>query len=85
MAITRRSVAGAATILSGAIVAACGAPSGQGALPSGGTAKEPVTIQFAHWGTPDYYDRNRQRPSVMKAAAEEFTLYKAEQARHKAA
>ena len=32
-----------------------------------------------------YFDRNRQRPSVVKAMTEEFTLYKAEQARHKAA
>ena len=32
-----------------------------------------------------YYERLRQRPSVAKAIAEEFELYKAEQARHKAA
>ena len=32
-----------------------------------------------------YADRIRQRPTVQKAAAEEFTLYKAELARHKAA
>jgi glutathione S-transferase len=32
-----------------------------------------------------YYDRLRKRPSVAKASAEEFKLYQAEQARHKAA
>jgi glutathione S-transferase len=32
-----------------------------------------------------YYERLRQRPSVAKAIAEEFELFKAEQARHKAA
>ena len=32
-----------------------------------------------------YYDRLRKRPSVARAAAEEFALYQAEQARHKAA
>jgi glutathione S-transferase len=32
-----------------------------------------------------YYERLRQRPSIAKAGAEEFTLYKAELARHKAA
>jgi len=32
-----------------------------------------------------YYDRMRARPSVAKATGEEFTLYQAELARHKAA
>jgi len=32
-----------------------------------------------------YYDRMRARPSVSKATGEEFTLYQAELARHKAA
>jgi glutathione S-transferase len=32
-----------------------------------------------------YYDRLRQRPSIARAAAEEFKLYQAELARHKAA
>ncbi|HEX2035508.1 MAG TPA: sugar ABC transporter substrate-binding protein [Chloroflexota bacterium] len=30
--------------------------------------KEPVTIQFAHWGTPDYYERNRQRADDFEKA-----------------
>ena len=33
----------------------------------------------------DYLNRFKTRPSVMKALAEEFELYKAEIARHKAA
>jgi glutathione S-transferase len=32
-----------------------------------------------------YYERTRARPSIAKALAEEFALYKAELARHKAA
>ena len=43
-------------------------------------------IELSTW--PDvkaYYERLRQRPSVAKAVAEEFELYKAEQARKKAA
>jgi glutathione S-transferase len=32
-----------------------------------------------------YYERLRARPSIAKAIAEEFTLYQAELARHKAA
>ena len=32
-----------------------------------------------------YYERMRARPSIAKALAEEFALYKAELARHKAA
>jgi glutathione S-transferase len=43
-------------------------------------------IDLAKW--PEikaYYDRTLKRPSVAKAIAEEFVLYKAELARHKAA
>jgi glutathione S-transferase len=44
------------------------------------------SIELAKWpAIKAYYDRLRQRPSIMKASSEEFTLYKAEQARHKAA
>src|SRR6266542_1795852 len=63
MPLTRRSIvstlgAGSAAVLA----AACGATGAQTSSGSGGrTAKAPVTIQFAHWGTPDYYERNRQR------------------------
>jgi glutathione S-transferase len=43
-------------------------------------------IELAKWpAIKAYFDRIRQRPSAVKAAAEEFTLYKAELARHKAA
>jgi glutathione S-transferase len=43
-------------------------------------------IELAKWPTlKAYYDRLRARPSVAKAIAEEFELYKAELARHKAA
>jgi glutathione S-transferase len=43
-------------------------------------------IDLAKWpAIKAYFDRNRQRPSVVKAMTEEFTLYKAELARHKAA
>ena len=43
-------------------------------------------IDLAKWpAIKAYYDRVRQRPSVLKASGEEFTLYKAELARHKAA
>jgi glutathione S-transferase len=43
-------------------------------------------IDLAKWpAIKAYYDRVRQRPSVTKASSEEFTLYKAELARHKAA
>jgi glutathione S-transferase len=43
-------------------------------------------IELAKWPTPKaYYDRLRTRPSVARAIAEEFELYKAELARHKAA
>jgi glutathione S-transferase len=43
-------------------------------------------IELAKWPTvKTYYERLRARPSVAKAIAEEFELYKAELARHKAA
>jgi glutathione S-transferase len=43
-------------------------------------------IELAKWPTVKaYYDRLRARPSIAKALAEEFVLYKAELARHKAA
>ncbi|HET7770492.1 MAG TPA: sugar ABC transporter substrate-binding protein [Chloroflexota bacterium] len=62
MTTTRRTVFGLSAALGGALAAAaCGAPGAQSPQPGSGTAKTPVTIQFAHWGTPDYYERNRQR------------------------
>ena len=43
-------------------------------------------IELAKWpNLKAYYERMRQRPSIAKAIAEEFELYKAEQARKKAA
>lgn len=43
-------------------------------------------IELAKWpAVKAYYERLRTRPSVAKAIAEEFELYKAELARHKAA
>ena len=43
-------------------------------------------IELAKWpNVKTYYERLRQRPSVAKAIAEEFELYKAELARKKAA
>ena len=43
-------------------------------------------IELAKWPTVKaYYERLRARPSVAKAVAEEFKLYQAELARHKAA
>lgn len=43
-------------------------------------------IELAKWpAVKAYYERHRTRPSVAKAIAEEFELYKAELARHKAA
>ena len=43
-------------------------------------------IELAKWPVlKAYYERLRTRPSVAKAIAEEFELYKAELARHKAA
>ncbi|MEH2624347.1 glutathione S-transferase [Bradyrhizobium sp. AZCC 1719] len=43
-------------------------------------------IELAKWpAVKAYYERLRTRPSVAKAVAEEFELYKAELARHKAA
>jgi glutathione S-transferase len=47
---------------------------------------ETPPVELAKWPTVKaYYDRLRARPSVAKAVAEEFELYKAELARHKAA
>jgi glutathione S-transferase len=43
-------------------------------------------VELAKWpAIKAYYERLRARPSVAKAIAEEFELYKAELARHKAA
>lgn len=43
-------------------------------------------VDLARWPTlKDYHARLRQRPSVARALGEEFALYKAELARHKAA
>ncbi len=43
-------------------------------------------VELAKWpAVKAYYDRLRARPSVAKAIAEEFELYKAEIARHKVA
>lgn len=43
-------------------------------------------IELSKWpAIKSYYERLRQRPSIAKAGAEEFALYKAELARHKAA
>lgn len=43
-------------------------------------------IELSSWpNVKAYYERLRQRPSIAKAIAEEFELYKAEQARKKAA
>ena len=43
-------------------------------------------IDLAKWPSiKAYYERTRARPSIAKALAEEFSLYKAELARHKAA
>jgi glutathione S-transferase len=43
-------------------------------------------VDLAKWpAVKAYYERLRKRPSVAKAIAEEFELYKAEVARHKAA
>jgi glutathione S-transferase len=43
-------------------------------------------VELAKWPTlKAYYERLRARPSVAKAIAEEFELYKAELVRHKAA
>src|SRR5688500_9879829 len=61
MTVTRRTAFGAVGTLSGLLAVACGAAGGQPAEGPGAAAKAPVTIQFAHWGTPDYYERNRQR------------------------
>ena len=43
-------------------------------------------IDLAKWPhIKAYYERTRARPSIARALAEEFSLYKAELARHKAA
>ena len=43
-------------------------------------------VELAKWpAVKAYYERLRARPSIAKAIAEEFELYKAELARHKAA
>jgi glutathione S-transferase len=43
-------------------------------------------IELAKWpAVKAYYERLRARPSIAKAVAEEFRLYQAELARHKAA
>jgi glutathione S-transferase len=43
-------------------------------------------IDLAKWpNIKAYYGRTRARPSIAKALGEEFALYKAELARHKAA
>ena len=43
-------------------------------------------IELAKWpSVKAYYERLRARPSIARAIAEEFTLYQAELARHKAA
>ncbi len=43
-------------------------------------------VDLAKWpAIKTYYERLRERPSVAKAIAEEFELFKAELARHKAA
>jgi glutathione S-transferase len=43
-------------------------------------------IELAKWPVVKaYYERLRARPSIARAVAEEFKLYQAELARHKAA
>ena len=43
-------------------------------------------IELSKWPTVKaYYERLRARPSIAKTVAEEFKLYQAELARHKAA
>jgi glutathione S-transferase len=43
-------------------------------------------LDFANWpAIKAYHKRLRERPSIARAVAEEFELFKAEQARHKAA
>lgn len=61
--LTRRSMATVvAAGMGGVLAAACGAGSAsQATTQQGSPTKGPVTIQFAHWGTPDYFERNRQR------------------------
>jgi len=57
-ALTAASTVSAA---SAAALAACGSPNAQTGQGPGAASKTPVTVQFAHWGTPDYYERNRKR------------------------
>jgi len=60
--VTRRTAAAALGAgLAAGLAAACAAPGSQPAEGPAAAGAAPVTIQFAHWGTPDYYDRNRQR------------------------
>ena len=61
----RRVLSGLVTGVAGGALAACGGAAAPDAGSSASTSKAPVTIQFAHWGTPDYYERNR-------AQADEF-------------
>jgi glutathione S-transferase len=43
-------------------------------------------VKIAKWpAVQGYYDRLKQRPSIMRALTEEHALYAAEQARHRAA
>src|SRR5438093_2857141 len=56
----RRALAALAASLSAGALAACGAAGTSQPAGSDAGRKEPVTIQFAHWGTPDYYERNRR-------------------------
>lgn len=58
---TRRAILGAGALLGSGLLAACGAAVSGTDQSGGAVRKEPVTIQFAHWGTPDYYERNRVR------------------------
>jgi multiple sugar transport system substrate-binding protein len=60
--ISRRQVLATAAAASGpSLLAACGAAGQGGTAQTGVSQREAVTIQFAHWGTPDYYERNRAR------------------------
>jgi multiple sugar transport system substrate-binding protein len=57
--VTRRRLLSLAAGLGGGVLGACGTPTTQ--TGQGAASQAPSTIQFAHWGTPDYYERNRQR------------------------
>jgi multiple sugar transport system substrate-binding protein len=61
MPLTRRTLGALGAVLPGALAAACGGSESRPAQNQAAAGKPPVTIQFAHWGTPDYYERNRQR------------------------